>query len=551
MSTAPFAVKGKKRANARDALVPKDLWVAEKDLPPKDQNSVVDLNAPTLSKKEAEIISITDVTALLAMIHSRELSSLEVVQAYSKQAIFSQQLVGCLTETMIPEAYERAKALDEELARTGKPVGPLHGLPISLKDQFHVKDYELNIGYVSRVGTISHRDCTLVSLLLQAGAVLYVRTNLPQNIMRGEVDNFVYGLTTNPSNRTLSPGGSTGGEGALLAMRGSPLGVGTDIGGSVRIPAAFCGIWSLRPSYHRVPYQWAANSMLGQEAVPSVIGPMSSSYSGLVEFMKAIASQEPWLHDPLILEKPWNEDAFEAPSKKGKLSFAMMWDDGITRVHPPITRAQNALRAALTAAGHEVIDWIPENHLEGTAILDIVYKADGGKDIRDECEASGEPILPGLGEGASKHLTVWESWQLNQRRDAYRKTYLDAWNASVSKTSTGRAVDAIISPVAPFVASVLTENDNLDYTSIWNLLDYPAVVFPSGLRVDTTIDNGKMTGEPIAGARDKVNAARWEEHGAAGYKNAPIGLQVVGRRGREEEILGIGKIVGTAIKQIS
>ena len=248
---------------------------------------------------------------------------------------------------------------------------------------------------------LKHEPFALFLLLLMqlSNDLQYVRTNLPQNIMRGEVDNFVYGLTTNPSNRELTPGGSTGGEGALLAMHGSPLGVGTDIGGSVRIPAGFCGIWSLRPSYHRVPYQWCANSMLGQETVPSVIGPMSSSYTGLVEFIKAIASQEPWLHDPIVLEKPWNEAAFEAPQKKDRLTFAMMWDDGVTRVHPPIIRAQKAVVAALTAAGHEVIDWSPVNHVEGTAILNVVYKADGGKDIADECAASGEPILPGLGEG--------------------------------------------------------------------------------------------------------------------------------------------------------
>ncbi|KAI1608146.1 general amidase [Exophiala viscosa] len=550
MSTAAFAVKGAKRAKARDALIPKRYWVDAKDLPPADQKSVIDLVSPLLSKKEIDIISILDVTALLKRLHSAELSAVEVLEAYTKQAIFTQQLVGVLTETMIPEAFENAQALDKILAETGKPVGPLHGLPISLKDQFHIKGYELNIGYVSRIGTVSDRHCTLVDLLVKAGAVYYVRTNLPQNIMRGEVDNFVYGLTTNPSNRELSPGGSTGGEGALLAMHGSPLGVGTDIGGSVRIPAAFCGIWSLRPSYHRVPYQWCANSMLGQETVPSVIGPMSSSYTGLVEFMKAIASQEPWLHDPIVLEKPWNEAAFEAPQKKGKLTFAMMWDDGVTRVHPPITRAQKAVVAALTAAGHEIIDWSPVNHVEGTAILDVVYKADGGKDIADECAASGEPILPGLGEGASKHLTVWEAWQLNKRRDAFRKTYLDAWNASASKTANGLPVDAIISPVAPFVAAVLTENDNLDYTSIWNLLDYPSVVFPTGLRVDVGIDTGKVAGEAISGSRDELNASRWEEHGAVGYENAPVGLQVLGRRGREEEILGIAKVLGKAIEQI-
>jgi amidase len=96
----------------------------------------------------------------------------------------------------------------------------------------------------------------------------------------GETFNHVFGRTTNPYNRYLTPGGSSGGEGALVAMKGSPLGVGTDIDGSLRIPSAFCGLYTLRPSYERLPYYGAVNALEGQESISSVLGPMANTLSG-------------------------------------------------------------------------------------------------------------------------------------------------------------------------------------------------------------------------------------------------------------------------------
>ncbi|QRV80630.1 amidase [Ceratobasidium sp. AG-Ba] len=166
--------------------------------------------------------------------------------------------------------------MDDYLERNKKPKGPLHGLPVSLKDQFRIEGletingeidvspgslvYEFAPGYVANIGDYATKNSVLVDVLNELGAVLFVRTNVPQTLMWGETYNNVFGRTLNLHNRSLTPSESSGGEGALLAMRGSPLGVGTDIGGSVRIPASASGIYSLRPSYVRFPYYGVLNA---------------------------------------------------------------------------------------------------------------------------------------------------------------------------------------------------------------------------------------------------------------------------------------------------
>ena len=137
-----------------------------------------------------------------------------------------------MTETFFSRALERAEYLDDYLRREGKPLGPLHGLPISIKDSFNVKGIPSTIGFVSYLlNDPPKTNSTLVDLLLDLGAVLYVKTNIPQTLMTADSENHIYGRVLNPYNINLTAGGSSGGEGALGAFRGSPLGVGTDIAG--------------------------------------------------------------------------------------------------------------------------------------------------------------------------------------------------------------------------------------------------------------------------------------------------------------------------------
>ena len=131
---------------------------------------------------------------------------------------------------MFPEAFERAKVLDAHFKATGKPLGPLHGLPVSIKDSFNIIGKDSTIGFAAYVDQPATYESVLPQVLRAAGAVLYVKTNTPMAMMIAETVNNVVGRTSNPRNRLLSPGGSSGGESALIAFGGSPLGVGSDIG---------------------------------------------------------------------------------------------------------------------------------------------------------------------------------------------------------------------------------------------------------------------------------------------------------------------------------
>ncbi|KAG6847006.1 hypothetical protein H0H93_010637, partial [Arthromyces matolae] len=328
------------------------------------------------------------------------------------------------------------------------------------------------MGYVSWVGKYAESDCVLVELLYECGAVPFVRTNVPQTLMWGETYNHVFGRTTNPYNRKLTPGGSSGGEGALLAMKGSPLGVGTDIGGSLRIPSAFCGLYTLRPSYERLPYYGAVNALEGQESISSVLGPMANSMSGVKIFTKAIIDAKPWTKDPLVLRKEWSEKEYNLENHGGGkgMCFAMMWDNGVVKPHPPLLRAMEMTKAALEAAGHRVIDWEPHRHLEIYKNAETIFVADGGHDYHTQCELSGEPLITsmlpedenhpsGLTEpfvktliGEEVHRTAYDLWQLHKEKRNLRKSHLDHWEQTVRRTGTGRPVDAIISPAVAYTA---------------------------------------------------------------------------------------------------
>jgi amidase len=145
--------------------------------------------------------------------------------------------------------------------------------------------------------------------------------------MIGETINNIIGRTLNPYNRLLSCGGSSGGEGALIALRGSPLGVGTDIGGSVRIPASFNHLWGLKPSHGRLPLGNLKRTADGQEIVNSVGGPMAHCPGDLVQFMKAVLQQKPWNYDPKVIDMPWQDTRY-LEGKTGKKVFGVIAAEG-------------------------------------------------------------------------------------------------------------------------------------------------------------------------------------------------------------------------------
>lgn len=169
------------------------------------------------------------VSQIVANVQGGSLSPSDVLEAYAKKALKAHTATNCLTEILIPKAEEWAKTCDTQ--------GPLAGMPVSLKDTSAIPGFDSCIGYSAWAGKPQQKESALVRLLRDAGAVPFVKTNVPITLLSLECSNDVFGTTTNVWNKKYTPGGSTGGEGTLLAYGGSRLGIGTDVAGSVRAPA--------------------------------------------------------------------------------------------------------------------------------------------------------------------------------------------------------------------------------------------------------------------------------------------------------------------------
>ena len=304
---------------------------------------------------------------LVASLAAGKYTSTAVVNAFLRRAGLAQALTNCITELLPERAKARSEFLDQYYKEHGKPIGPLHGLPISVKEHIGMKDMGLNAGFISWWDKKGNDDAHVLKILWNAGCVFYARTTQPQTLMHLETSSNLYGATTNPFNCHLTSGGSSGGEGALIGMRGSCLGLGTDIGGSIRSPAANCGMYGLRPSSYRIPVEGWSATMAGQEQVVAVLGPLSTSLGGVKLFMRTVLAAKPWLYEPSLIPMHWRDQESYFPTIPGgkKLKVAVLWDDGIVKPHPPVVRALREVADKLKAVeGIELVDWEPHDHDE-------------------------------------------------------------------------------------------------------------------------------------------------------------------------------------------
>lgn len=312
-----------------------------------------------------------------------------------------------------------------------------------------------NAGFISWNDRVPDSNAHILDILLDAGCVLYARTTQPQTLMHLETSSNYYGTTVNPFNRNLTPGGSSGGEGALVGMRGSCLGIGTDIGGSIRSPAANNGVYGLRPTTNRLPLYGMSATMLGSEQILPVIGPLSTSLAGIKLFMKTLIDAQPWIREPSLVPIPWKTAPQLPESKQGqvKLRLGVLIDDGIVRPHPPIRRAINDIVSKLSGIPEvEVIPFTPYQHDEAWTIISSLYFADGGAEEKAAIGASGEPWRPLskfiiMENPNVKSLSVPEIWNLTIRREMYRGAYAKCWAES--------GIDVLLCPVGPGAAPLI------------------------------------------------------------------------------------------------
>lgn len=201
-------------------------FISETDLPTGLGHFVLDVPKQLLTPQELEITEGYNAVELLGALSSGRLTATEVTKAFLRRATLAQHLVNCVTEFLPEEALTRAAELDDHYAKTGKTVGPLHGLPISVKDHIGMKGKIASLGFCSMMDNVAENDADILVLLRSLGAIFHVRTTQPQMMYSIDTTSVLWGSTVTPWNRNLMAGGSSGGEGALVAMRGSLLGLG-------------------------------------------------------------------------------------------------------------------------------------------------------------------------------------------------------------------------------------------------------------------------------------------------------------------------------------
>ncbi|KAH6678747.1 amidase [Halenospora varia] len=404
MAIRPWEEIAAAKQKQRMERIPKK-WIIPTDiLPDESAHDVQDCtHSSGFFTDEELVITESTATEVVKNIASGKWKSKEGIEAVCKRGSVAQQLINCLTEIYFQEAIKRAEELDEYLAREGK----------HFKDQFQLKGTDTSVEYISWTNKPATEDSTLAELLCKAGALPFVKTNVPATLMMGESVNNVFGRTRNPRNRELTTDGSSGGESALVTSRGSFIGVGTDI-----------------------------------EAVRSCAGPMWRSASDIRLFMSSLAAQEPWLYDLQSVPIPWRKEQEVLPRK---LCFGFATGDGKVSATPPLRRAVEITKKALLEAGHEWIEFVPEEHLEAADIITKMWSADGGQEFQRDTNASGEPLHPQLefwlGHSAeAKQMSVFETWQNQHRRAVLATKWMERWQATRLVTSTGRPIDGLIMP---------------------------------------------------------------------------------------------------------
>lgn len=530
----------------RDALkfgILDEYRLPDELVPETDGIDVTGIPKKFLTKSEFEITESSG-TELVKKIAEGTLTSVEVFKAFAKRCTAAHQLTNCAMQLFVNEGLERARELDEYYVKTGHTIGSLHGLPVSLKEKCGYKGKITHGSYVAGLDYVSEEWPNTVKALSDAGAVFYVRTTEPQCMWSICSFNNITGLAKNPNNTSLSTAGSSSGEGAITAMKGSVFGLGSDTGGSIRCPAAFNGVWGLRSTQKRI-------STIGgravapdtgkpqlQECVCGVYGPLARSADDINLFMSSIIDQKPWERDATLIPLPWRR--LKLPSLSS-LTVAVIYDDGLVKPTTPIQRGLKYSVKALEAAGAKIVSWEP---IDVKMLLDVCccsINGDGCKSQLASLAKSGEPISKltkwSLSYGCGvEGVTTTKYQQQAAVRDEYRNIYQDRM--------TEKGIDFILTPTYCSVAGKQQKVLYGGYTAIWNLLDMPGIVFPTGLRCDPELDAPEEDFNP----RSEIEAYEHKIYDSAeNYKGAPINLQFIGRRWFDEELVQAAHVVQEAI----
>ena len=445
---------------------------------------------------------------LALAIRDKKVSSEEVIEAHLRRIDEVNPKLNAIVHLRAEAALEDARKADKMLAK-GESTGPLHGVPMTIKDSLDTAGEISTGGTAGRASFTPEEDATVVARLRSAGAILLGKTNLSELSLVGETDNALFGRTNNPYDLDRTPGGSSGGEGAIISAGGSPLGMGADSGGSIRKPACFCGITGLKPSMGRVPRTGHFPPMGGALDFRLQVGPMARFIEDLVLVMPILSG--PDRVDPAMVAMPLGnpEDV-----RLGELRVAYYTDNGIVSPSPETVSTVQRVAEMLADSVLKIEEALPHvadkthdiagklDQLEWAASDDWILEKAGTKDIHVFTQKLIEDRLP-------KETSASELLGLTLKWDAFKMDMLGFMER----------YDVIICPSnafpAPHHGVTLEGGERADssYTETYNLTGWPAVIVRAG----------------------------------TSSEGLPIGVQVVARHWRDDVALAVAQHIESVL----
>ena len=445
--------------------------------------------------------------SIAAAIREKQVSCKEVLEAHLRRIDEVNPKLNAVVQLALDRAQVEAEEADSALAR-GEIKGPLHGVPMTIKDSLDTEGVVSTGGTQGRAGFVPREDATVVARMRAAGAILIGKTNTPELTLAGETNNLVYGRTNNPYDLSRTTGGSSGGAGAIIAAGGSPLDLGSDTGGSVRLPTHFCGIAGLKPTSGRVP-RTGHIVPFGMGAMDSltVNGPMARYVEDLALVLPIISGVD-W-RDPYVVPMSLGDPA--AVDVAG-LSVAVYTDNGIVTPTAETVQAVLDAAAALKDLGARVQEDRPDVLDQSGRLFVKLGASDGRTWIRRLLDKAGTvDVHPWLLQRfeAAKPLPVGEFTEVLEEVDAFRSAMLGFMES----------YDAILCPVAAFPAPEhrgIHDEETAplaSYTNTYNLTGWPGAVV----------------------------------RGGSSPEGLPIGVQVVARPWREDVALAVARKLEEAL----
>lgn len=457
---------------------------------------------------------------LAELIRSKQASPVEVVEAHIRRIEEVNPKLNAFVTTEFDRARQEARSAQQRIAR-GEPTGLLDGVPVSIKDTIETAGIRTVGGTRLRESVVPAVDAPVVARLKRAGAILLGKTNVPECALDYRSENPVFGRTSNPWDLGRVPGGSSGGEAAAIATGCSAAGIGSDMGGSIRVPAHFCGITGLKPTPGRIPSSGHFPPCDGPFTLAAVLGPMARRVEDLTLLLRVLAGFDPT--DPISVPLPGGD-----PRKIQLRGLHVMWyaEDGIAPVTAATRQAVERAACALAERGLVVVERRPQG-LERAHDLWYTWLGESGVPgviaMYEGKEELMGPLIRGL-KALVRPITLERFMNAWVERDALRASVL----------SEMMEYPVLLAPVAALPAF---EHDHrggfevdgrqfeylkaFSYAQAYNLLGFPAAVVPCGKSPEGLPIGVQVVGRPFEEETVLAVAALLEES-LGGYQRPPI-----------------------------